>query len=52
MLIIVVFVSQNIQVLILVSKKFKQLKIGFRTLTVKSHKFWALQNSSHGYESL
>ena len=31
----------------LISKEFKQLKIGFGALTVKSHKFWALLYSSH-----
>ena len=36
--------SQNIQVLLLISMKFKQLKIGFGALTVKS---WALLYSSH-----
>ena len=38
--------SLNIQVLLLISKKFKQLKIGFGALTVKSLKFWALLYSS------
>ena len=38
--------SQNNQVLPLVSKKFKQLKIRFGALTGKSHKFWALLYSS------
>ena len=32
----------------LVSKKFKQLEIGFGASTVKSHKFWALLYSGHG----
>ena len=32
----------------LISKEFKQLKIGVGVLTVKSHKFWALLYSSHG----
>ena len=31
----------------LVSKEFKQLKIGFGARTAKSHKFWALLYSSH-----
>ena len=31
----------------LISKEFKQMKIGFGALTVKSHKFWALLYSSH-----
>ena len=31
----------------LISKEFKQLKIGVGALTVKSYKFWALLYSSH-----
>ena len=38
--------SLNIQVLLLISKKSKQLKIGFGALTVESHKFRALLYSS------
>ena len=30
-----------------VNREFKQLKIGFGALTVKSHIFWALLYSSH-----
>ena len=40
-------VTVVIQVLLLISKKFKQLKIGFGALTVTSHKLWALLYSSH-----
>ena len=39
--------SQKVEVVLLISKKFKQLKIGFGALTVKSHKLLALLYSSH-----
>ena len=35
------------QVLLLISKKFKQLKFGFKALTVKSHTVCSLLYSSH-----
>ena len=39
--------SQNIQVLLLISKKFMQLETGFGAFMVQFHKFWALLYSSH-----
>ena len=39
--------SKNIQGLILISKKLRQLKLWFRALTVNSHKIWAQLYSSH-----
>ena len=46
-MLIIVVLYQNIQVLILISKKFRQLKIWVMALTVNSYKFWALLFSSH-----
>ena len=39
--------SLNIQDLLLISKNFKQLKIGFWAFMVNSHKFWPLLYLSH-----